>query len=169
VAAVSRATTRVADHGLVVQVFADMSLLEPLEEIIATASVPIVLDHFAGAKAAEGMKQPGFAALKRLLADGKVWVKLSAPYRASDQVPLYSDLQPLVEAIAAANANRLVWASDWPHTSGGRDRANRKPTDIEPFREIHNVLVLQQLAVRIPDPAQRKKILVDNAVSLFRF
>ncbi len=169
VEAVSKATARVAGHDLVVQVFADMPLLEPLEETIAAAPVPIVLDHFAGAKAAEGTGQPGFAALERLLADGKVWLKLSAPYRASDQAPDYGDLQPIVEAMVAANADRLVWASDWPHTGGGRDRANRKPTDIEPFREIDDAHVLQQLAVWVPDPAQRQKILVDNAATLFRF
>jgi predicted TIM-barrel fold metal-dependent hydrolase len=169
VEAVSKATARVADHGLVVQIFADMPLLEALEETIATAPVPVVLDHFAGAKAAEGTGQPGFAALERLLADGRVWVKLSAPYRASELAPNYGDLQPIVEAMVAANPDRLVWASDWPHTGGGRDRAARKPTDIEPFREIDDAHVLRQLAVWVPDPAQRRKILVDNAATLFRF
>jgi predicted TIM-barrel fold metal-dependent hydrolase len=169
VEAVERMTARVAGQDLVVQVFADMPLIEPLEATIAGSATPIVLDHFAGAKAAEGTAQPGFAALARLLADGKVWVKLSAPYRASDQAPDYGDLQPIVAAMVEANPDRLVWASDWPHTGGGRDRANRKPTDIEPFREIDDALVLQQLAVWVPDTAIRQKILVDNAATLFRF
>lgn len=169
VAAVDQVLTRAETHDLLVQIFADMPLLDPLADSFAASPVPIVLDHFAGAKAAEGTGQPGFSTLERLLAGGKVWVKLSAPYRASEQAPDYADLQPLVEAMVAANADRLVWASDWPHTGGGRDRANRKPTDIEPFREIDDVHVLAQLAVWVPDAAQRRKILVDNAAEVFRF
>jgi 2-pyrone-4,6-dicarboxylate lactonase len=78
VEAAGKATARVADHGLVVQIFADMPRLEPLEETIGTAPVPIALDHFAGAKAGGGTDQPGFAALERLLADGKVGGRVSA-------------------------------------------------------------------------------------------
>ncbi len=169
VEAVVRATERVAGHGLAVQIFADMPLLDPLESTLASAPVPIILDHFAGAKAAEGTGQPGFAALERLLAAGNVWVKLSAPYRASDAAPDYDDLQPIIAAMLTANADRLVWASDWPHTGGGRDRATRKPTDIEPFREIDDAHVLAQLAVFIPDAAQRQRVLVTNPAELFGF
>jgi 2-pyrone-4,6-dicarboxylate lactonase len=81
----------------------------------------------------------------------------------------YADLAPLVKEMVSANVDHLVWASDWPHTGGGRDRANRKPTDIEPFREVDNAHVLNQLETWIPDLASQQRILVDNAVTLFRF
>jgi 2-pyrone-4,6-dicarboxylate lactonase len=169
VEAVDKLLSRVTAHDMAIQIFADMPLLEPLEQTLAASPVPIVLDHFAGAKASEGVGQPGFAVLQRLLADGKVWVKLSAPYRASEQAPDYADLAPLVKEMVSANVDHLVWASDWPHTGGGRDRANRKPTDIEPFREVDNAHVLNQLETWIPDLASQQRILVDNAVTLFRF
>jgi predicted TIM-barrel fold metal-dependent hydrolase len=169
VQAVERMTSRVANHDMIVQVFADLPLLDALEETIAASPVPVVLDHFAGAKAAEGLEQPGFAALSRLLSAGHVWVKLSAPYRASERAPDYSDLQPIVQALVDGNPDRLVWASDWPHTGGGRDRANRKPTDIEPFREVDDAHILGLLSVWVPDEPTRHKILVDNAVALFKF
>lgn len=169
VAAVTQVLSRVAEHDLLVQIFADMPLLDPLADTFAASPVPIVLDHFAGAKAAEGAGQGGFSTLEQLLADGKAWVKLSAAYRASDQAPDYADLRPLVEAMIAANPDRLVWASDWPHTGGGRDRGNRKPTDIEPFREIDDAHVFAQLEAWVPDARQRQKVLVENAAELFRF
>jgi predicted TIM-barrel fold metal-dependent hydrolase len=169
VQAVERMTQRVAAHDMIVQINADLPLLEALEETITASPVPIVLDHFAGAKAAEGLEQPGFASLIRLLGGGKVWVKLSAPYRPSEQAPDYEDLAPVTQALVEVNPDHLVWGSDWPHTGGGRDRAERKPTDIEPFREVDDAHILALLSQWVPDEATRQKILVDNAVILFKF
>lgn len=157
-----RGRSEVERIDLVLQVFADMPLLEPLEATIAAAPVPIVLDHFAGAKASSGTNQPGFAALTRLVLDGEVWVKLSAAYRSSE-------LAPIVTTMIVANPDRLVWGSHWPHTGGGRDRQYRKPIDIEPFRKVDDAHILQQLTVWAPDSSHRQKILVDNAAAFFRF
>lgn len=96
-------------------------------------------------------------------------MKLSAPYRASAQAPDHADLRPIVGAMVAANPDQLVWASDWPHTGGGRDRTHRKPTDIEPFRRVDDARTRRLLDTWVPDPTVRQKILVDNAASLFRF
>lgn len=166
--AVARLTSRIAGTGLLMQIFAGMPLLEALEPILTEMPIPVVLDHFAGARAAAGSGQPGFAALMRLLGDGKVWVKLSAPYRASDQAPAYADLQPMVEAMVSANPDRLLWASDWPHTGGG-DRGDRNPAGIEPFRAVDSARFLQELTAWVPDPAIRQKVLVGNAAAVFRF
>ena len=54
-------------------------------------------------------------ALLDLLASGRGWVKLSAPYRlgAAGEV---AELLPLVHALVTANPDQVLWASDWPHT-----------------------------------------------------
>lgn len=166
--AVSEALGRVAPLGFVVQIYVDLQLVEALADTIAASPVPVVLDHFGGAQARLGLEQPGFAALLRLLGTGKAYVKLSAPYRASRDAPGYGDLAPIAQALIRSNRDRLVWASDWPHTGGG-DRAARKPGDVEPFRTVDDARNLALLSAWAEDEETRRAILVDNAARLFRF
>lgn len=159
---------RVAGHGFAVQIYADMSLLPGLSDAIAAAKVEVVLDHFAGAKAERGLDQPGFAELLDLLATGHVWVKLSAPYRASRD-PSHADLAPIARALIAARPDRLVWASDWPHTGGGKDRALRGAEAVEPFRTVDDAASLRELAGWCGEARIFQRILADNAAQLFDF
>ncbi|MCK9919726.1 amidohydrolase family protein [Microbacteriaceae bacterium K1510] len=169
VAAVSETAARVAPFDFVIQVYVEIPLVEALENTVAASPVPVVFDHFGGAKAELGVNQRGLDALRRLLASGKAWVKMSAPYRASGKSPDYPDVAPIARALIEANEDRLVWASDWPHTGGGAERRGRKATDIEPFRSIDDAHELALLSTWTKSSAVHKKILVDNAVSLFRF
>jgi predicted TIM-barrel fold metal-dependent hydrolase len=50
------------------------------------------------------------------LAAGGAWVKLSGWYRLRAQPP-YDTLHRHIEGVARLFGDRLVWASDWPHTS----------------------------------------------------
>lgn len=172
IAAVAQTARRVAAFDMVVQIYVDLALVAALEETIAASPVPVVLDHFAGARVEPGRPEqvpPGQTALLRLLGDGRVWIKLSAPYRAARQAPDYPDLAPLARTLVATNPDRLVWASDWPHTGGGDERAGRKPTDIEPFRRVDDARTLALLATWAGNGATHTKILVDNPARLFRF
>jgi predicted TIM-barrel fold metal-dependent hydrolase len=68
----------------------------------------------------------------------------------------------------AANADRVLWGSDWPHP----DTAivpGRNATDIAPLLQIDDGRLLNQLAVWAPDADVRKKILVDNPARLYGF
>lgn len=167
--AVSVAIARVAPLGFVVQLYVDLPFVEALAGTIAASPVPVVLDHFGGAQARLGLEQPGFAALLQLLGTGKAYVKLSAPYRASRDAPDYGDLAPIAQVLIRTNRDRLVWASDWPHTGGGADRAARKPGDVEPFRAVDDARNLALLSAWAGDVETYRAILVDNAVRLFRF
>jgi hypothetical protein len=44
-----------------------------------------------------------------LVRTGKAYVKLSAPYRCSTQLPDYADLAPLAKALIAANVQRMLY------------------------------------------------------------
>ncbi|MGW1420159.1 amidohydrolase family protein [Bradyrhizobium manausense] len=169
VAAVAKTMARVARPGLAVQIYVDLPLVEPLAETITASPVPVILDHFAGAKAALGPEQPGFATLLRLLDTGKVWVKLSAAYRASQRAPDYDDVAVLARTLIAANPERLIWASDWPHTGGGAERRERKPGEIEPFRQVDDAHLLSLLSSWTDDASIDRKILVDNPARLYGF
>lgn len=165
--AVSRTIARAAVYGFAVQVYVDLPLVAALADTIAASPVPVVLDHFGGARANGGLTQPGFDVLRRLLASGHVWVKLSAPYRVS--TAHYLDVEPIARALVGANPDRLVWASDWPHTGGGAERRERKVSDVEPFRVVDDDRDLALLARWTGDLDTRNRVLVDNAARLFRF
>jgi len=45
----------------------------------------------------------------------------------------------------------------------------RKPSDVTPLLQVDDGRVLNQLVVWAPDPAIRKKILVDNPARLYAF
>jgi predicted TIM-barrel fold metal-dependent hydrolase len=125
-----------------------------------------VFDHFAGAKAALGAEQPGFSAVLDLVRAGKAYVKISGAYRASSQAPDYADTAPLARALIAANADRIIWGTDWPHPDTA---SGRKATDISPALPIDDGRLLNLLPEWAPDPATRRKILVDNPSRLYGF
>lgn len=164
----ARTAARAAEHGLAVQIYATLGLLPHLADLIGESPAPTILDHFAGAKAAAGLAQPGFSDLTDLLATGKVWVKLSGPYRAS-ALPDYADLAPIARHLIGARPDRLVWASDWPHTGGGRERAARGPFALEPFRAIDDAAALRALRDWCGDDGTFRAILATNAATLFQF
>jgi predicted TIM-barrel fold metal-dependent hydrolase len=169
VLAVAETISRVAAAGLAVQIYVDLPLVEALAAVIAAASVPVILDHFAGARAALGLEQPGFSALLRLLDIGKIWIKLSATYRASHPAPDYQDVAALARTLIFTNPERLIWASDWPHTGGGAERRERKPGEIEPFRQVDDAHELSLLSSWTDDPSVVRRILVDNPARLYGF
>ncbi len=126
-----------------------------------------MFDHFGGAQAALGLNQPGFADLLELVKSGKAYVKISGAYRSSTHGPDYADVTPLAKALIAANPDRIVWGSDWPHPAG--TPPGRKPTELTMLTQIDDGLLLDQLPVWAPDAAVRKKILVDNPARLYGF
>lgn len=150
-----------------VQIFANPSQIAALEDVIAESPVPVVVDHFGGARGELGVAQPGFAELIRLVESGKAYIKLSAAYRFSNRSPNYEDMMPLARALIAANPDRALWATDWPHTNGSIP--GKKPTEIFPFFEIDDGHMLNLFAQWVPDAALRKRILVDNPERLYRF
>ncbi len=95
-------------------------------------------------------------------------MKLSGAYRASTRAPDYPDVLPLARALVAANPERLVWGSDWPHPDSN-PRPDRKPTDLAPAQDIDDGRLLSLLAEWVPDRATRDRILVDNPKRLYDF
>ncbi len=166
----ARVITRVGWH---VQVHAEAAILPLLAELQPAFAVPLVLDHFAGLGADHGRiaptaADPNASSLARLLATGAVYVKLSAPYRVSQQAPAYGDLQALAQDLMALRPDRLLWGSDWPHTGGdGQQRGD--PNAIEPFRAVDVPAALQALRDWCNDPAVAQQILTSNAQHLYGF
>ena len=155
-------------RGWHIQLYTRLSVIAALGDRLAKSPVPLVLDHFAGARAAEGLAQPGFDTALALVRSGKAYVKISAAYRASKQPAPYGDIVPFAQALVSANPDRVIWGSDWPHTDASHV-AGKGPTDITPFLKIDDGLMLNQLAHWVPDAAVRKKILTENPARLYGF
>jgi len=161
------AVERVAPRGWHVQVYTRLSVIAELSEDITRLPVPIVFDHFGGARAAGGVDQPGFAALLQLVSAGHAYVKVSAAYRSSEKPPAYGDVASLAKALIAANPERIVWGTDWPHPHAAS--ADMTLDQLAPFYDIDDGLALNQLALWAPSAAIRRKILVDNPARLYDF
>ena len=162
------ALERTAGRKWHIQMYATLPVIAAIHSRVSAAHVPVVFDHFGGARAAGGTAQPGFDALVDLVRTGSAYVKVSAPYRGSASGPAYSDMGPLAKALVAANVQRILWGTDWPHpdTSGG---PGRTAMDVAPHLRIDDGLVFNQFASWVTDPAARKQILVDNPAALYRF
>jgi predicted TIM-barrel fold metal-dependent hydrolase len=162
------AVDRVKARGLHVQLFTSLSMISAIKDLVSTSPVPVVFDHFGGAQAELGLDQPGFADLVELVRSGKAYVKISGAYRASKLAPDYPDAAPLARALIAANPDRIVWGTDWPHPDSVTP-PGRKATEVTPLFQIDDGRLLNQLGVWAPDEATRRKILVDNPARLYGF
>jgi predicted TIM-barrel fold metal-dependent hydrolase len=162
------AIERMKARGWHIQIYTNLPLVSAIKDLIATSAVPVVFDHFGGAEAQLGLEQPGFADLVELVKTGKAYVKISGAYRLSKQTPDYPDAAPFARALIAANSDRIIWGTDWPHPDSVTP-PGKKPTDVTPLYQIDDGRLLNQLPVWAPDAAVRKKILVDNPSRLYGF
>ena len=162
------AVARMAGRKWHIQIYTRLEVIQSLHKEITAAPVSVVFDHFGGAKASLGTGQAGFDAMLDLVRSGKAYVKISGAYRASANPPDYPEAAPLAEALIAANAERIVWESDWPHPTGGA-LPGHNASDVAPLLQIDDGRLLNQLAVWAPDPLVRKTILVDNPARLYGF
>jgi predicted TIM-barrel fold metal-dependent hydrolase len=163
-AAVERMKRRSKWH---IQVYTRLSVIEGIKDLVMAAPMPIVFDHFGGAQGALGVRQTGFDTLLNLVHTGKAYVKISAPYRSSTRAPDYPDVAPLAKALIAANPQRMLWGSDWPHP--GPTVPGRKFSDLAPLQQIDDGRVMNLLPGWAPDATVRKTILVENPANLYGF
>lgn len=145
---------RVAALGWHVQLQMPGSGLATVAARVKALPLPVVIDHIGRFEGGTSVNSPAFRTLQDLLATGRAWVKLSAPYWSSPAGDPYDDVAPLVQELAAIAPERLVFATNWPHPSIERT----KPDD-QRLRD----LILQWL----PDAATRQAVLVDNPTRLY--
>ena len=145
---------RIRPHGWHLQVCVDVDAQPQLLERIVDMGVPVVVDHIGHLPAERAAESRGFATLVSLLREGRVWAKLSGPYRLTAQRTGFADVRPLVDRLVQANPGRLVWGSDWPHPS----IAAPMVSDTE----------LANLACEwLGDAALRQRVLVANPTALY--
>ncbi len=147
---------RAAALGWQVEVHREAKDMEAIVGPLLKAGVNVVVDHFGRFDGAQGVNDPGFKYLLTQGASKRLWVKVSAAYRngkdgAGETAALAA--YPLLRD--ALGADRLLFGSDWPHTTFEKtvNFANQKAF----FEKM------------VPNAAERKLILGENAAKLFRF
>lgn len=159
---------RVRPFGWHVQVYCKAPvLLEIAPAVAAGLGADVVVDHMGGGIARLGPGQPGVKALIELLAMGRCWVKLSGAYRLGAAAHGDADVAALARALYAANPERAVWASDWPHT-GPRNPDAPKGTPT-PHLDLDYGRLLADVAAWLTDPSARARLLVENPARLYGF
>jgi predicted TIM-barrel fold metal-dependent hydrolase len=148
---------RVGELGWHVEfLFAGHELPE-LAGMLRSLAAPVSIGHFGYMPASEGVDTVPFRALLDLVREGNTWVKLSAPNRLGvGDLPPWPQVIPLAQALIAANPDRMLWATDWPHPN----KYTTQPNDAD---------LLEQLELWAPDESMRARILVDNPTNLYEF
>lgn len=113
--AIRRLAARIAEFGWHLEFFAPTDMLSDLLALHAAVPCDLVFDHFGNVRPADGVDGSDFVALLKGLESGKIWVKLSAPYRLGGLQPPYSQMSALAARLARTRSDRLVWGTDWPH------------------------------------------------------
>jgi len=147
---------RLAELGWHAKLYGQLDQLLAVLPDLVTLKMPLVIDHF-GHVGVNGRRldDPEVQRLLGYLADGRVWLKLTA-IRNSTQLPDYPDMVPFHRAFLKANPDQVIWGSDWPFINMGE----RMP------RLGH---VVDLLAEWTADAALLNKLLVDNPARLYGF
>lgn len=147
---------RLRERAMHLDLFTDSRLLPAIAARLRQTTVPVVIDHMGRTPASLGTRHEGFDTLRQLLSEGRVWVKLSGLANISQAGPAYEDARVVHDALLAANPERLVWGSDWPHT---------RPAGPEPDTRA----LLQLFFDWTPRVSDSDRILTRNPALLYRF
>lgn len=164
----SETAQQIEGRGWAIQIWAALPVIAALEPRLMDQPNQIIVDHFGLAKTTGGVGQEGFSTLLSLMKAKKAYVKLSGPYMISQRKD-YADITPIAKALIEAAPERVIWGSNWPHTSGATRSADAKPTDIEPFRKEDDAYNLGLVRDWAADTGVRQMLLAGNPGRLFGF
>jgi predicted TIM-barrel fold metal-dependent hydrolase len=153
IAYIERSVRRTAAFGWHVQFYTPGWVIRDLLPFLAELEADFVVDHMGYMLESDGLIRHDFDRLLKVLARGRGWIKVSAPYRIAKDGN-FARLAPLVAAVMDAAPRRVIWGSDWPHIpDGGKDTGE----------------LLNLLATWIPAREALAHVLVENPARLFGF
>ena len=149
-------THRVAELGWHVQLHLRGEQLVEMAALIESLPGTFVIDHMGRIPYPAGIHHPAFDLVRRWLAGGRTWVKLSGPYlETRTGSPHYADVTRVAREYVKVAPGRLVWGSDWPHPT-----EHIKPDDAVLFDLLHEWAREEGLW---------RRILVENPATLYGF
>ena len=148
---------RIAERGWHAQLWIETGDLQKMAPDLERLPLDFVVDHQGRTMAEKGTNYEGFRWFCDRLKNGRYWCKLSGADRNTRVGSPYADTEDFMRALVAANPDRLVWATDWPHLGHASDALPRDRVLLDLFERC------------VPDSDTRRRILVDNAVALYGF
>jgi 2-pyrone-4,6-dicarboxylate lactonase len=146
---------RLVDIGWHLQVHFESAWIHTLAPALKRSPVPVVIDHMARVDASLGVDHADFRALRALLRDDHIWVKVSGIDRVTRAGPPYADAVPFARALIEDAPDRVLWGTDWPHPNHSHVPDDAALVDCLP--EI------------APSAPARHALLVANPARLYRF
>jgi 2-pyrone-4,6-dicarboxylate lactonase len=153
-----RLAERVRPFGWHMEFLAHVNEFPDLDRLLAGFPVDVVFGHLGYVPTIRGTGDAGFCALLRLLGEGRAWVKLTGPYRISEQSLPFTDTAAFARALLDTAPQRVLWGSDWPHVKAAWSIPMPNDGDLADL-----------LLDWAPDPKLRRGILVDNPALLYGF
>ena len=145
---------RLAERDLHIQMLMNAPRhMAELAPDIATLPVPVVFDHIGWPDLSASVEEPGFRTLLRLIGEGRAYVKLSGAYRLCEAP--YEAVDAHVAALVAANPERCLWGSDWPHIMLNDAKMPRAAVLLDAFCRV------------VTDEETRRRILVETPDRLY--
>lgn len=148
---------RLAERGWHAQLWIETGDLHEMAPALEKLPLDFVIDHMGRTMTDKGIGYPGFLAFCERLKTGRYWCKLSGADRNTRKGTPYHDTEAFMQTLVKANADRLVWGTDWPHVGHTPETFPAENDLMRLFFEC------------VPDEAVRRKILVDNPARLYGF
>jgi predicted TIM-barrel fold metal-dependent hydrolase len=141
---------RAGEHDWQIEVHTTGKDIPFLLSALWPSGANIVIDHFGRPDPAAGLADPGIKAMLAKADSGRLWIKLSGPYRCGGRPDIYARA-----FLDAFGAHRLMWGSDWPWTQYGEGMGFAK--------------ALAWLSDWLSDEAVRHTVLEETPRTLFGF
>jgi len=155
-----------AGMGWHVEVIAGIDVLLDATDLLARSRVPVVIDHYGLYGGATPQSERGRRLLD-LFRLPNVWIKLSAPYRVSDDPLCTRPDAAWLAAIVEAAPSRCVWGSDWPHSPL---HAQQGRADLQrPYRPLPYATLVDSFLAALGLDAAAQAIMIDNPARLYGF
>ncbi|KAJ5288197.1 Amidohydrolase 2 [Penicillium angulare] len=122
----------------VIELYLPLKMVPLLESIAPSLGVTLCIDHFGSPELSslpkgpddtpfDPYQLPGFRSVISLIQGGDTYIKVSAPYRLTGDQTQHQ-LKAMANEFLTAAPNRVIYATDWPHT-------RFTGIDISPFTE----------------------------------
>jgi D-galactarolactone isomerase len=152
---------RVDRLGWHLQIQTEADQIMALKDLWPRLPTVLVFDHMGELPLPEGVRHPAFSIIRRLVDNGRAWVKLSVGRIAAsyinpkDGLRAYADATKVAQAYVQAAPERMVWGSNWPHPN-----ETTMPDD---------AVIFDLLSEWAPREVTRHRILVENPATLYGF
>jgi predicted TIM-barrel fold metal-dependent hydrolase len=149
-----------------IEVIAPIATLMAHFDMLLRSHVPVVIDHYgvygrSTPQTAEGQQ------LLELFRHQHVWMKLSAPYRVSDNPLETHPNDAWLAAILAVAADSCVWGSDWPHTPPHEAQKGSEIPGVN--RPLSYEQLVDDFLTALPSIELAERIMHDNPDRLYGF